>query len=937
VEIAIRAEAKRFLAHPLVVQQLEAIWAGTIVFHSEADHLHRKPPKRLPYATQYGTVQSPASLQTITQDRHIKGQTARVELEPMVRRSVTLYDPSDASPFKLSRLRVPRYRQLFSTISYAIMLGLFLAVLVEHSLYITPLEIVFWFWSAGYMLDEIVGFTEQGFGLYILSVWNAFDIGILLMFLLYYGCRLYGILVPTAGKHHTASLAYDILASTAVLLFPRLFSVLDHYRYFSQMMIAFRMMALDLFAILILIVIACSGFFVAFTLAFPVNLSPGETAYALFQLLMGFTPAAWEIWDGYNLLGKAILTLFLIICHFLIVTILITVLTNSFMAVIQNANEEHQFVYAVNTISMVKSDALFSYIPPANILGWVVTPLRYVIPFRQFVKLNRTIIKITHLPLLLAICGYERFILSSRVFEPMDLVEQHARRKSRAPAAFAIAKDAELFSPGARLREPSVTTYRKDRALEEVFRRPFRDSTADKTRFEQQQTKNTNVVHDWMRGMGEGGAGSPVEQPRDILERLETRRPTFRRHKTAQGLHTYRKISAIAPSAISDPEDTRMPPPRLFDSFRQDSTPNLSVDNLPQQTDEDAGDELASNEDDEHRSEDDPSHHGAPSTSHVKQQIREANRWHDEENYFRTPVTTKPHTPLFHTAATRLEHRSPEREISPSRPRTAQKRGHKHSRNASSGTILFSPLHSDQDDTSTNPLPKPGSPPKRKLHVSQPGAGTRSGTATPSGRRPPTGLQPLAAISNMPAKPRAILPPKDDRRSHPNLAGFLALNSGRREPSLNARALDLASDLGDNRVRPNINILEALPASFGTQMEMATRRPQHGGGDGDTARRLNKLVLARMSTLEQGFAEVLKEVKGLSRGASSLGNSSAEGDSRGKGKRKVAVARRPASVRLGWRGSREEDVSAAAPETGSLPEDDLIGHGLETVVSRSSV
>ncbi|KAI9871812.1 MAG: hypothetical protein M1823_008337, partial [Watsoniomyces obsoletus] len=29
-EVALRAQAKRFLAHPLVVQQLEAIWAGTI-------------------------------------------------------------------------------------------------------------------------------------------------------------------------------------------------------------------------------------------------------------------------------------------------------------------------------------------------------------------------------------------------------------------------------------------------------------------------------------------------------------------------------------------------------------------------------------------------------------------------------------------------------------------------------------------------------------------------------------------------------------------------------------------------------------------------------------------------------------------------------------------------------------------------------------------
>jgi hypothetical protein len=44
LEVAIRAQAKRFVAHPLVTIQLEAIWAGTIVFHSSADQLHRPQP-----------------------------------------------------------------------------------------------------------------------------------------------------------------------------------------------------------------------------------------------------------------------------------------------------------------------------------------------------------------------------------------------------------------------------------------------------------------------------------------------------------------------------------------------------------------------------------------------------------------------------------------------------------------------------------------------------------------------------------------------------------------------------------------------------------------------------------------------------------------------------------------------------------------------------
>lgn len=155
LEVAIRAQAKKFLAHPLVVQQLEAIWAGTIVFHSTADSLHRQPSaemqERPGRQSALGREPSPSRRQPRPQPvKQPSGSLTPVF--PVVRRTVTLYDPHDASMFKLSRLRVPRYRQLFSTGSYAIMLGLFLAVLFDKSQNITGLEVVFWFWSAGYML-----------------------------------------------------------------------------------------------------------------------------------------------------------------------------------------------------------------------------------------------------------------------------------------------------------------------------------------------------------------------------------------------------------------------------------------------------------------------------------------------------------------------------------------------------------------------------------------------------------------------------------------------------------------------------------------------------------------------------------------------------------------------------------------------------------------
>lgn len=287
LEVAIRASAKHFLAHPLVVQQLEAIWNGAITFHYAADSLHREtPPLTRNGRRQVGRVDSRTPLLGSPAQKESFAQL------PNGRRTVTLYDPRQASLLKLSRLRVPRYRSFLSTISLVVLLGLFFAVLMERSVQITGLELVFWFWSAGFMLDELVGFNEQGFSLYIMSFWNIFDLGILVLLIAYYCMRAYGVFL--VDPHHWNAMAYDVLAANSILLLPRIFSVLDHYQYFSQLLIAFRLMAVDLVAVFVLIVILCSGFFFFFTLS-NTSFEAGDVAFKIFQMIMGFTPAAWDV------------------------------------------------------------------------------------------------------------------------------------------------------------------------------------------------------------------------------------------------------------------------------------------------------------------------------------------------------------------------------------------------------------------------------------------------------------------------------------------------------------------------------------------------------------------------------------------------------------------------------------------------------------------
>ena len=899
LEVAIRTQAKRLLAHPQVVQLLEAIWSGSIVFYAAADSMHRQSASEI--ARSYGTA-GQAHVHAAHESTPGIEHDPKSELDLIPRRTVTLYNPRDASIFKLSRLRVPRYRNLLSTFSFAVLLALFLAVLIERSLEITPLEMVFWFWAAGYMLDEIVGFNEQGFSLYIASFWNTFDLGILLILLVHLCLRVYGIIMPDTRKHTVANLAYDVLAADAILLFPRLFSVLDHYRYFSQLLIAFRMMAVDLLAVFVLIIISCSGFFVALTLSFSNEGidTPSSVAYALLQILMGFTPAAWDRWSGYNALGKTILTLFLFICHFLVVTILITVLTNSFMAIAQNANEEHQYVFAVNTLSMVKSDSLFAYVAPLNIFAWILTPLRYFLPFRKFLKTNRTAIKLTHFPILLLIYTYEKSFLQISVADVGDDIQRRGRSSQ--------------LRPPKRARAPSIATVRQDRALEAVFSRPF--DTTLRSAQQSQERKTSNVVSTWMKNIDEVLISPPIEDVHGTVRRVDSR---SRRRMSRLGSARRNFTRSVA----SDPEDFRNI--NSVRSPKAPSTPGVlrtpTPHEVPDNTDADGDDELATDD-----NEDDKMTLDQESTIGATNLADPSTKYSSQSDYFMIPRSrstlavvqeqtgsgSDPQRGIIDKPASDLVNVTNLPPNTLTRPST-------HMRNVSSATVVYKPEGATAQETLSQSNqsaeePTTRSQPDRFAPLLMLQSSTPRSGGTPTGQRTPKRQDPIAA------RMRPIMPPKTMAgfQSDPNLAGVFAANRrAGNTPRHSTLDMDLVSDLGDNKAIGG-GYVGALPASVAAQMRHGGRSHARDDREGDRDM-VGRLMMARMNTLEEGFREVVHEMRDHMRRPS---RSQSRSKSREKAAR-PAKQHRPTNLRRGdgrgsARGSKTVSEHSTEQSQGSV-------------------
>jgi hypothetical protein len=468
-------------------------------------------------------------------------------------------------------------------------------------------------------------------------------------------------------------------------------------------------------------------------------------------------------------------------------------------------------------------------------------PLRYCMPLRQFVWLNRTIIKVTHLPILFCILVYERFFLASSMYEPTDLVENPGRSRRRGISLLDPASRAAVFSPNLRVREESMVGFQKDRALEEVFRRAPDFATLRSQR-RNERRKTQHQIRSWI----DQHEGDYPQSPREFAtansrpDRV-SRRQSMNRERPDRFRHLWDVRSAASdPAELYSNAAYAIPPGRYNDGIaRRDYALEANHN-----TDADGDDELVTNDEDEE-----------DNATNSHSQIR-----HDqavEEDYFTTPVAARYGTlaSTSHGSSAGLQPRTP----MSSRPGPSRRQG-MHSRTLSTNTILFAPQESRQrarrsSSASMDPFPHARSRPlsTRNTPVESPGVA--------SGRRSPRRPMYLATRS------RTFQGSHESPRNRPLLRALDIggqSNAARRHSSVD---IDTLSELA-GAMEGDVDV----PASFASQMAME-RAPMAVGkpasASASEADRLNKAVLAKMRTLEESMTEIVRQMRGLRSGHTS--------------------------------------------------------------------
>lgn len=367
LEIAIISEGKSFLASTACQKVVDAIYKGRVVY-------------------------TPTSFFDIIPD-HYK------------RKSVSLYDPKNAPLLNQYRLVVPRTRSVIEVLQFAFLLFLYILVMSKRDATTLPArELVFIIYALGWGLEQLASILEHGWHVYTENLWAFLDVTFIFIYGVYLVIRLHGF---TTGNLDTAQQALNILAVGAPVLIPRLaFNFMSE----NMLFVCLRAMMYDFINLTFLAVWCFGGFLLSmFWLANGAHTTVTISKWMMY-VWFGLDATGVQRSGEFNrLLGPVEMVAFAFLGNTLFLTILVSMLSNTFATIVANATAEIQFRRAVLTFECVKSDAIFAYPPPLNVLALLIMlPLKFTMTPRWFHKINVAVVRTFNWPLLLLISVLER-------------------------------------------------------------------------------------------------------------------------------------------------------------------------------------------------------------------------------------------------------------------------------------------------------------------------------------------------------------------------------------------------------------------------------------------------------------------------------------------------------------------------------------------------
>ncbi|KAL1573985.1 hypothetical protein MG5_02421 [Candida albicans P57072] len=311
LELSVLCNAKKFLSQPIIVRILERFYNGELI-NNESSHM-----------TGSGMSYTDDEKGLLEADCVTDYQFGRISYKQIIKRANT----------------VPKYQSIVINFKL-IMLSIFYFSLIFGN----PMGIgtLFWIIGLSFNIELITKLYNIEWQFVRTIIWNYIDF-----------CLIFLIDLSFALKIANTPYFSDVFSLIGIILFPRILSIFNNYKFFNLIVLSFNKMIWNLVGLIFFFFTLISGFYFSF-LTLSINQAKGEILFDMVKIFFGFTPSVWNNWENYNLLGKFTLMGYLFLIQFIVGTILAICLSGVFAKVRDSNQEEFNYFKTTNLILYFK-------------------------------------------------------------------------------------------------------------------------------------------------------------------------------------------------------------------------------------------------------------------------------------------------------------------------------------------------------------------------------------------------------------------------------------------------------------------------------------------------------------------------------------------------------------------------------------------------------
>ncbi|VEU22575.1 DEKNAAC103592 [Brettanomyces naardenensis] len=331
--------------------------------------------------------------------------------------------------FDPGRIKTPLYQNILEILFSVFYLIVFTVIVNQDTdaRYLDAWEIVYYLFTIGFSLDEVLKFSHIGYNYIQFS--NAFNDTMYAIVLGSLCVRITGIYAQTSDQNEALNvMAYRVLSLAAPFMWTRMLLFLDVYQFVGTMIIIIKKMMKESIIFFVMLTFILIGFLQAFLGLDQADGKRDLTKFVVQSLLR--TVLSGPDFDSMNRFaspyGSILYYAFTFIIVLILLNILIALYSQAYSDVVENATDEYLAQYSSKILKYIRAPDEKIFCPPLNLVEIVFLdiPFSWWLQKKTYDSLCDKIMLVLYAPLLVFIGNYEsseaRRILYNRQMQVAD-------------------------------------------------------------------------------------------------------------------------------------------------------------------------------------------------------------------------------------------------------------------------------------------------------------------------------------------------------------------------------------------------------------------------------------------------------------------------------------------------------------------------------------